>query len=94
MARQYCYQNDLVLKESKSYQLIFTPKPNHHQGLPEVTTVKSSKYLGIIIDNNLTWEPHIEQLRKKLNSGIFFIRRIKQISNIKTANTIHFSNHT
>uniref|UniRef100_A0A1B6LRQ7 Reverse transcriptase domain-containing protein n=2 Tax=Graphocephala atropunctata TaxID=36148 RepID=A0A1B6LRQ7_9HEMI len=91
MAKQYCYQNDLVLNQSKSYQLIFTPHPNHYQGIPEITTVESNKYLGIILDNNLTWEPHLNQLRKKLNSSLFVIRRIKQISNIETALTAYYS---
>ena len=91
MAKQYCNKNDLVLNESKSYQLIFTANPNQHQGLPELTTVESNRYLGITLDNNLSWEPHLTQLRKKLNSSIFVISRVKQISNGKTTQIAYFS---
>jgi hypothetical protein len=40
--------------------------------LPQVTHVK---YLGIVIDNNLSWHVHIEHLCKKVNRllGMFTI---------------------
>jgi len=31
----------------------------------DIKQVKSTKYLGIIIDSNLTWEDHIDYLYKK-----------------------------
>ena len=42
--------------------------------LKQVTTVK---FLGVIIDDQLTWEPHIEHLKVKLISSIIIIKRIK-----------------
>ena len=43
--------------------------------LKQVTSVK---FLGVIIDDQLTWEPHIEHLKTKLNSSIVVIKRIKK----------------
>jgi hypothetical protein len=37
----------------------------------ELTEVKSIKYLGIIIDQNLTWEPHINNLCNNISSSLF-----------------------
>lgn len=91
MAKQYCHQNDLVLNENKTYQLMYTTTTNHLNGLPEVTTIDNSKYLGIILDNRLSWEPHINQLCKKLNSSLYVIRRLKQISNNQVAKTAYYS---
>ena len=34
------------------------------------------KFLGVIIDEDLKWEPHIQHLIKKLNSSIVMIKRI------------------
>jgi len=31
----------------------------------DITQVKSTRYIGIIIDSNLTWEDHIDYLYKK-----------------------------
>ena len=30
----------------------------------EIEEVKQTKFLGVIIDENLSWEPHIEHLTK------------------------------
>ena len=34
--------------------------------VPETCTVNSSKYLGVLLDNSLTFEPHIKMLTNKL----------------------------
>ena len=38
--------------------------------------VNKVKFLGVIIDDELTWEYHIEHLKEKLNSSINIIKRI------------------
>uniref|UniRef100_A0A1B6EYL5 Reverse transcriptase domain-containing protein n=2 Tax=Cuerna arida TaxID=1464854 RepID=A0A1B6EYL5_9HEMI len=91
LAKQYCYHNDLVLNDSKTQQLIFTTRPNHFQGLPEINTIESGKYLGLILDQNLSWEPHINQLCHKLNSSLYAVRRMKQISSNQVALTAYYS---
>uniref|UniRef100_A0A1B6J709 Reverse transcriptase domain-containing protein n=1 Tax=Homalodisca liturata TaxID=320908 RepID=A0A1B6J709_9HEMI len=91
VAKQYCHLNDLVLNDSKTQQLVFTPNPNQYDGLPEITTIKSGKYLGLTVDQNLSWEPHINQLCHKLNSSLYAVRRIKQISSPQVALTAYLS---
>lgn len=41
--------------------------------IEEVTQVR---FLGVIIDNQLSWEPHITKLHKKLNSQVGILNRI------------------
>ena len=38
--------------------------------------VDKVRFLGIIIDDKLTWESHIEYLEKKLNLTIMMLKRI------------------
>ena len=33
----------------------------------EIEQVEQCKYLGLLIDNNLTWKPHILHIKKKLS---------------------------
>ena len=40
--------------------------------------VDKVKFLGVIIDDKLNWEPHIEHLAEKLNSSIIMIKRISK----------------
>ena len=49
--------------------------------IKQVSTVKS---LGVHIDENLTWECHINQLSKKITSGISAIKRIRYSVPYKT----------
>ena len=43
----------------------------------KIKKVRSAKFLGVIIDEKLNWEAHIEHLEAKLNSCIIMIKRIK-----------------
>ena len=40
--------------------------------------VDKVKFLGVIIDEKLNWEPQIEHITEKLNSSIIMIKRIKK----------------
>ena len=42
----------------------------------ELTRVEKVRFLGVIIDSELSWEPHIENLSAKLASSIALIKRI------------------
>ena len=37
------------------------------------------KYLGMIVDDSLTWEDHIDYITLKINRGIGIIRRVRQL---------------
>ena len=43
-----------------------------------VNQVSKSKSLGVIIDENLTWNDHIDKLAKKIASSIAALKRVRQ----------------
>ena len=45
-------------------------------GNKKLKKVDKVKFLDVIIDNKLNWEPHVDHLTKKLNSSIVLIKRI------------------
>ena len=45
----------------------------------EIRRVKKTKYLGMILDDSLTWEDHIDYITLKINRGIGIIRRVRQL---------------
>ena len=45
----------------------------------EIRRVKKTKYLGMIVDDSLTWEDHIDYITLKINRGIGIIRRVRQL---------------
>ena len=87
--------NKLTLNTDKSSFTIFKTKQNVINDLPEhiefldfkIERTPYVKYLGVFIDENLTWDIHINEICTKLKSlfHIFYnIRDYLSIDNIKT----------
>ena len=49
----------------------------------------SSKSLGLIIDENLSWKAHIHEISKKVSSGIGALRRVRPFVSMHTAIKIY-----
>ena len=54
-------------------------------GRTKINRVSSCKFLGVEIDEKLTWLPHIKQVEKKISSALFMIRHIRYKINRTTA---------
>ena len=52
------------------------PEPKVYIGKTKIKRVKSTKFLGIVLDEDLNFTPHIKQLAKKLASCTGSINRI------------------
>lgn len=91
MAYQYCNGNDLVANPNKTSQIAFGRRATEVQAIPDVQRETHVKFLGMTIDENITWTPHIDTLSKKLNTSLFMIKQIKSLSNSETAKTAYFS---
>ena len=72
---------------SRPYEQILKIKINGHT----IKEVDQTKFLGIIIDNNLTWLPHVENLHKKLKSATGTIRRIRHNIPKENYKSLYFS---
>lgn len=88
-ATTYCNSIDLNINKNKTIHIQFTP--NNRDRCEEdskkldIPSSNSTKFLGIIIDQNLNWEGHIQHLCKKLSIAQYVIKRIRTISNEDTA---------
>ena len=89
----YMYSNQLHINLTKSVYMHFRPHLNQSERqtcartrideslklanykLKRVTEVK---FLGVVIDDRLSWEPQIKQLKGKLLSSIVVIKRIRK----------------
>ena len=87
----YMRANKLHINSSKSCYMHFTRRktecksavPEEDEeitlriGDDEILKVSETKFLGVIIDDRLSWGPHIKKLRKKLASCAGTLNRIK-----------------
>ena len=46
-------------------------------GEKEIKRVKNTKYLGVYLDENLTWDEHIDKLCSKVNRSISGLRHAR-----------------
>ena len=67
---------------------LHTPPGVPALGVP-VRQVAHTKSLGTYIDDNLSWNAHIEKLSKKVASGISALKRIKPFASPNTMQLIY-----
>ena len=60
----------------------------NHNNIPLTNSVK---YLGVILDNKLTWQPHIEQIRVKLSRACGMIFKLRHYVTLSTLKLIYYS---
>jgi hypothetical protein len=67
-----------------------TTKVNYEQ--ISLKNVTETKFLGLIIDDTLTWKRHIEYLKKKMSLACFALRNIKDTVSLDALKLIYFAN--
>ena len=55
-------------------------------GDKRVSRVSSSESLGLTMDENLTWSEHIDNISKKVSSGIGALKRVRSFISRETGN--------
>ena len=82
----YLYANKLHINHDKVFYIHFKPKGVNTKSEYNldlnicgkiIKQVKETKFLGVIIDEKLTWIPHVDYLAKKLKSCVGIINRIR-----------------
>ena len=76
--------NKLTLNISKTNYVIFSKSTTSRNtnlalkiGIEHITKVPHVKFLGVIIDERLDWNNHIDICKNKLSSGIYAINSLK-----------------
>ena len=89
--------NKLALNVSKSKYSIFSPSKMTHSNISinicnsVLEREHSTKFLGLNIDEQLTWKSHINKLKAKLSSSIYIINRIKNHLPHKALKDIYYT---
>ena len=90
--------NSLFIHQGKTECVLFGTGPrlanaNFHVKLDgkELTRVAEFKYLGVILDESLTWNAHVNYLLSKVSKRIGILGRTRRNISMYTANTIYKS---
>ena len=80
---EWCSENDLELNVKKTKEIIVDFRRNPTEIVPlvingsEVEIVQQFKFLGINISSDLKWEINTDQIVKKAQQRLYFMRRLR-----------------
>ena len=89
--------NKLSLNISKTHYMIFPWQLTKHENLSLkinneiINQVNKVKFLGMIIDENLTWQEHINYCSNKMSSGLYAINSSKHLLTREHLKTLYYS---
>lgn len=93
--------NKLSLNVSKSNLIVFRPHRSKGSKLrsevnilmngEKVTQKTYTKYLGIYIDQHLTWKEHIASVKTKLDRGLGLLHKLKIFAPKRIVQSAHFA---
>lgn len=64
---------------------------NVHGECERIERVSNHRYLGVIIDQHLSWEPHIDYIHSKLKKFLFIFFNIRRTVNEDMLKTIYYT---
>ena len=90
--------NKFSLNVSKAELILFTPQMKKLDFVlklklnsKRIYPTKSAKYLGIEIDENLTWIDHINDIAIKLNRANAMLFKVREFLNTKILKSIYYA---
>ena len=75
--------NKLIINLDKTHLMLFTYRARPLEPITitvkghTITEIKETKFLGIMLDNKLTWNAHIDHISKKVSKSVSLLRMLK-----------------
>lgn len=88
--------NKLTLNTSKTKFIVFGNRLSNTISKlmineVEIERVSTIKFLGVVIDNNLNWKPHISYIKNKISKSVAILYKVKDFLNEKSLYTLYCS---
>ena len=93
----WLYVNKLSINTEKTNYILFSLRKkintscNVYINQKVIDRVTNTKFLGVIIDEKLTWSHHIKYIKKKISKGIGIICKARKIFKMQTLLTMYYS---
>ena len=94
----WCNINQIQINQTKTKYMIFNSHSQSPPSTPSITLngtpieqVQFFKFLGITIDNKLTWSEHTKNIKLKIAQGMHALSSIKNFSTTKIRTMIYHS---
>ena len=83
---KWCQCNAMILNPRKTESMVATSRQKHQiepltlnlsLSNQPITQVAEHKLLGVTVDNELEWEPHINNICKKISQNLFLLSKLR-----------------
>lgn len=99
LLHQWTRSNKLILNTTKTQYMLFRMKnkniphilPKLRVQATEIVQVNQYKFLGVILDNQLSWKHHINNVNAKLSSTIGCLYRAAEVLNKSTLRNLYYA---
>ena len=86
--------NKLSLNLKKTKFMVFSKRKKTENMVlsmagTNIERVKETKFLGVILDEQLNWKEHVSYVRKKISKGIFVLNKVKHILDYSAMRTLY-----
>ena len=95
---QWLRANRISLNASKTEIILFRPKTktitkhlNFRINGQKVNIVKQTKYLGIYLDEHLTWNFQFDQIKSKLRRSCDLLSKLRYFTKTELLRTVYFA---
>ena len=91
--KTWCWRNKLILNLDKTVIILFTPTKRKviNLNLNNCRLKNSTKFLGLYLDQNLTWENQIDVICKKLKNNFYLLLNIKKKFSCSSLITVYYA---
>jgi hypothetical protein len=97
LVEQYFEINNLFINPTKTHYILFRTKQCRQESNlkiliknSEEVKVKSTNFLGVVIDSTLSWEVHIERTCNRISRNLFIINRLSKILNLNERRMLYY----
>lgn len=81
--------NHLMINLDKSVYIQFNRSNNSKNDIKlninKINEVTRTRFLGVIIDKDINWKEHIDNVSTKINKFVYALKQVTNVTNIKTA---------
>lgn len=90
-AIKYSKLNDLAINTNKTTQVHFSRKKTMPTDIPDIPVLNHVNFLGMILDNRLSWTEHLNTISNKICTGIYVMKRIKSSGTQSAAKAAYYA---
>jgi hypothetical protein len=95
--KKWFHRNLLIINLEKTHSLQFLTENSNEAQLQrisdnmQISNIEETKFLGLMINNRLSWQNHINLMISKLNVFSYQIRSFRQLLDLETLKNVYFS---